>query len=118
MKILLITDIHHGQNTNYKHLKGEEYINLFGEEFKDASTKLINIFNQCDLVMNLGDLIHDENSEQDKTAYTEAVSFFNTTSKVEHVIGNHDLKNLTMEYISGVVHRSKEYSHERFVQQR
>ena len=109
MKIALITDIHHGHNTNYKHLKGEEYVNLFGAEFKDASKKLISIFDQSDLVVNLGDLIHDEDKEQDIHTYGEAVSFFNSNSRVEHVIGNHDLRNLTMKDLIEIVHRDKEY---------
>lgn len=31
MRIFLITDIHHGQHTNYADLGGEEYINSFGD---------------------------------------------------------------------------------------
>ena len=110
MKIFLITDIHHGDNTNYKHLKGEEYINLFGEEFKVASQKLIDRMNNSDLVINLGDLIHDEEKEKDIQSYTDAVSFFTTSTRVEHVIGNHDVRNLTIEDLSGIIKRNKEYS--------
>lgn len=109
MKILLITDIHHGSNTNYKHLKGEEYVNLFGEEFEGASLKLIDQMNHCDLVINLGDLIHDEEKEKDIATYSEGVSFFATMTRVEHVIGNHDLRNLNMEDLSKIVKRDKEY---------
>jgi alkaline phosphatase len=109
MKIFLITDIHHGANTNYKHLKGEEYINLFGEEFKEASLKLLSEMNQCDLVVNLGDLIHDEEREKDFFVYSEGVSFFDTTARIEHVVGNHDLRNLTMSDLSRVLKRDKEY---------
>lgn len=110
MKVFLITDIHHGDNTNYKHLKGEDYINLFGEEFRGASLKMIDQMNQCDLVINLGDLIHDENKEKDIVTYSEAISFFKTDTRVEHVIGNHDLRNLSMEDIGKVIKREKEYT--------
>lgn len=111
MKILLITDVHHGDNTNYKHLKGEEYINLFGEEFREASKKLITEMDQCDLVINLGDLIHDEDGQKEKDlqTYKEAVSFFATSAKVEHILGNHDVRNLTLEDLSSVIGRNTEY---------
>ncbi len=109
MKVFLITDIHHGDNTNYKHLQGEDYINIFGEEFKDASLRIIDQMNQCDLVVNLGDLIHDEEKERDVATYSEAISFFKTNTKVEHVIGNHDLRNLTIEDIGRIIGRNREY---------
>lgn len=109
MKIFLITDIHHGNNTNHKHLKGEDYINLFGEEFREASLKLIDQMNHCDLVINLGDLIHDEEKGRDLITYSEGISFFTTTKRVEHVIGNHDLRNLSMENIGRFIKRDKEY---------
>jgi predicted phosphodiesterase len=110
MKILLITDIHHGTNANYKKHKGEDYKNIFGEEFRGKSERLAKEMNQCDLVVNLGDLIQDENRDTDLIAYKEAVNLFTTKSPIKHVVGNHDLRNLSIADITTILRRDKEYT--------
>jgi len=53
MKIFLITDIHHGGNTNYPRVGGELYINSFGNALEANIQKLRPVMDSCDLVINL-----------------------------------------------------------------
>lgn len=97
MRIFLITDIHHGRDSNYPTLGGTEYINVFGESFRSLFESLRPEVETGDLVVNLGDLIHDIDPETDLQTYQEAVSILQTKTLTKHVVGNHDVRNLSRE---------------------
>jgi alkaline phosphatase len=109
MKIFLITDIHHEENSNYPNLGGLEYVNVFGEHFKKLILTLKNEMESCDLAINLGDFIHDENQEKDIETYREAMTLLSSQCPTKHVPGNHDLKNLSKETFSSLVGEEKSY---------
>ncbi len=109
MKIFLITDIHFGDNVNYHHVGGEGYINSYGEQFKNFFPHLKEEMENCDLVVNLGDFIHDESPEKDLETFKEALSFFNTKTPTRYVVGNHDLRHLSREKWSEVVGEEKDF---------
>ena len=109
MKIFLITDIHYGENTNYPRLVGADYVNLFGEQFKNFFPHLLSEMRQCDLVVNIGDFIHDENAEKDVETYKGALAYFSTTTPTKHVLGNHDARNLSREKWAELVGVEKSY---------
>lgn len=104
MKIFLITDIHHGEDTNYPNLKGVDYTNLFGGQFKDIIPSLYPIMDTCDLVVNLGDFIHDESAEKDLDMFREAKALLEgTQTPVKHVIGNHDCHHIPRETLCRLI---------------
>lgn len=109
MKIFLITDIHYGVNTNYPNVGGVNYINSFGEQLKNFSPRLLLEMEQCDLVINLGDLIHDENSEKDIEIYKSALALLKTKVPMKHVSGNHDVFNLSRETWAELVGEKMSY---------
>ncbi len=109
MKIFLITDIHYGENTNYPNHGGADYINQFGEQFKDFFPHLHSEMEHCDLVVNLGDFIHDENTAKDIETYKSALSFFTIKTPVKHVLGNHDVRNISREKWSELIAEEKSY---------
>src|SRR3972149_9486259 len=97
MKIFLITDIHYGRETNYPNVGGKDYVNSFGEQFRHFYPHLKTVMEECDLVVELGDLIHDESAEKDVETYKSALMFFSILTPVKHVLGNHDAKNISRE---------------------
>jgi len=112
MKIFLITDIHYGGNSNYPNYpvnKGLEYINVFGGQFQKLISKLKPEMDACDLVVNLGDLIHDNSLEKDIENYKDALVLMSSKTPTKHVIGNHDLRNLTKETLASLIGEEKCY---------
>lgn len=109
MKIFLITDIHHGENSNYPNLGGLEYVNVFGEQFEKLIPTLKGEMNECDLVINLGDFIHDESTEKDIETYKEALSLLSSNTLTKHVLGNHDERNLSRETCTSLIGEEKSY---------
>lgn len=109
MKIILITDIHYGENTNYPNVGGADYVNAFGEQFQHFFPHLLSEMEQGDLVVNLGDFIHDENLEKDIETYKNALTFFSVTTLTKHVLGNHDVRNIPREKWIELVGVKKSY---------
>lgn len=109
MKILLITDIHYGENTNYPKIGGEEYINSFGSVFESFLPNLKDAITSHDLVINLGDLIHETTTEEDVPAYKKALALLGNKVPVKNVIGNHDLNTLSREQVSEIIGEKKIY---------
>lgn len=109
MKIFLITDIHYGGMVNYPHAGGEDYVNSFGEQFKNFFPYLHSEMKQCDLVVNLGDFIKDVSPEKDIETYKEALSFFLSEIPTKHVLGNHDVKNISRKKWAEIVGEEKSY---------
>ncbi len=109
MKIFLITDIHHGENTNYPNHGGADYVNQFGEQFKDLVPLLREEMEKCDLVVNIGDFIHDETPEKDVATYKEAMSLLESDVPTKHVLGNHDVRNIPRDIWLSLVGEQKTY---------
>lgn len=109
MKIFLITDTHYGENSNYPRLKGDEYVNVFGEQFEKFFPHLHEEMEDCDLVINLGDFIHDKSEEKDIETYKKALSFFKTDTPTKYVAGNHDLRNISRKEWAELIDEEKSY---------
>lgn len=109
MKIFLITDIHYGKDINYPRLVGEDYVNLFGSKISGLSAKLIPEMEKCDLVINLGDFICNENQEKDIETYKNALLFTSSKIPTKYVPGNHDLLNITREKWSELIGENNSY---------
>ncbi len=111
MKIFLIADIHHGENTNYKtpKYKGEDYINSFGEEFEKYLPEIHGAIKEHDLVVNLGDLIREESEQRDPEKFKTGMKLLDVGVPVYHVIGNHDLRFMTREVVADLIGKEKVY---------
>ena len=109
MKILIITDIHYGEDTNYPGQNGENYINSFGSQFENFLPKIHSLINEHDLVINLGDLIHDTTAESDVIEYKKAMELFGHEKPIKHVFGNHDLNNLSRDQLAEITGEEKSY---------
>jgi len=104
MKIFLITDIHYGEDTHYPTYKNGERAQNFGKSFLEYRPALLKIAQECDLVVNLGDLMQQTKSfDEDKVRYQEAVSALDFRVSILHVVGNHDLVNLNRETVADIL---------------
>jgi 3',5'-cyclic-AMP phosphodiesterase len=90
MKIAIITDIHHGP---VSHTKDPNWNGLPAvQSFVDRA-----IAEKADLLLDLGDHISDTNREADHRAMSEVVEIFRQfPGKRVHVLGNHDVANLSV----------------------
>ncbi len=109
MKILIFTDIHYGEDTNHPRAGSAEYINSFGSHVDAFVPKINALAEEYDLVINLGDLIHDINADQDLVEYKKAVQLFGKKTPIKHVLGNHDTHYLSREQLVEVMGESKPY---------
>jgi len=109
MKIFLITDIHFGEDTNYLHIGGGEYINSFGSQAVKMFESLFPSMKQADLVVNLGDLLHNVDSNHDVENFKKVLSLFPEGVKVAHVRGNHDMWNISSETFCGLINEKDPY---------
>ncbi|MCH4547457.1 metallophosphoesterase [Rhizobium changzhiense] len=90
MKIAIITDIHHG---SLSHTKDPNWDGLPAlREFIDRA-----ISEKADLVLDLGDHISDTTHEADHRAMSEVAEIFKAFPGLRvHVLGNHDVANLSI----------------------
>ncbi len=109
MKILIITDIHYGEDTNYPHHGGSEYVNCFGSEFESYVPKLQNMIREHDLVINLGDLIHETNTPEDAVEYKKAIGFLQAGKPLKSVAGNHDRNTFSQQEFAELIGEKKLY---------
>lgn len=109
MKILIITDIHYGEDTNYPQLINKDYISSFGSQFERYLPKIKALAKEHDLTINLGDLIRETNTESDLIQYKKAVELFGKEKPVKHVIGNHELRTLSRNQLAEVIGENKTY---------
>jgi|GEM_PF-984932 len=101
MKIVVLNDIHIGKalTSNGKvrassHLIEEQLDRIFENILEQHSPNL---------VVNLGDLIRSEGKEQDLKSYSEQLARFKKfQAPVIHLVGNHELKKLSLEEIEKV----------------
>ena len=101
LKICLVCDIHHGKN---------KYSNIYND-----AIPLIHEFNSfCnehkpDLVIELGDRIHDSTYQTDsKLASEVAAAFAKSRYKVFHLNGNHDICNLSAKDNAKIFQQNEE----------
>lgn len=90
MKIAIVTDIHHGPTSHNKET---------GWNSLDALHSVIDcaIEEQVDLLLDLGDHISDTNAKADYKVATEVAEMFKTfPGHRVHVVGNHDVANLSV----------------------
>lgn len=109
MKILIITDIHYGENTNYPQLLDKDYISSFGSQFEKYLPKIKDLIKEHDLTINLGDLIRETDTESDLIQYKKAVEFFGKEKTIKHVIGNHELRTLSRNQLAEIIGENKPY---------
>lgn len=103
MKILIITDIHYGEDTNHLKCGGENYINSFGSQFDSFLSRINDSIKKYDLVINLGDLIHEVTTESDLVNYKNATMLFGKKRPVKHVVGNHELTTLSRDQLAEII---------------
>ncbi|KAA3515352.1 MULTISPECIES: metallophosphoesterase family protein [Agrobacterium] len=90
MKIAIITDIHHGPQSHTKDAAWNGLPVL--QQFIDRATA-----DNVDLVLDLGDHISDTTHADDYRVASEVAEIFKTfPGKRVHVIGNHDVENLSI----------------------
>jgi calcineurin-like phosphoesterase family protein len=90
MKIAIITDIHHGPQSHTKEAGWDGLPHL--RHFIDRA-----IERDVDLVLDLGDHISDTDHDADIRAATELADIFKTfPGKRVHILGNHDVNNLSI----------------------
>lgn len=109
MKILIISDIHYGEDTNYPLITGKDYINSFGSQFDKYVSKIKTIAREHDLIINLGDLIKENSIENDLIRYKKAINLFGEDTPSKHIIGNHDLWYLSRNQLSEIIKEDKIY---------
>lgn len=118
MKIFLITDIHYWEDINYPQHRDDidwpyqfnnDYINSFWDALIQNKNSIYKETELCDLVINLGDLISNKNSEIDIQKYIEAVSILSYNKPLKHVLGNHDAYNISREMWSNTIKETKCY---------
>lgn len=110
MKILLLTDIHYGEDTHYPTYKNGESAQNFGKSFIQYKDSLQKIAQGCDLVVNLGDLMQQTKSFAiDEVRYQEALSTLDFGAPILHVVGNHDLVNLDRKTVASIIREPNIY---------
>ncbi|HPT30068.1 MAG TPA: metallophosphoesterase [bacterium] len=109
MKILIISDIHYGEDTNYPAHGGEDYINHFGSQFENYIPKFKTLAQEYDLIINLGDLIAEVNADNDAELYKKALGLLNVGVPVKCVLGNHELRNLSRSQLAQIIGENSPY---------
>ena len=90
IKILAITDIHHGKSFETK--RSSSALDIL-DRFVEYANR-----SQPDFVVDLGDRINDVDQETDYRLMQEVAEKFNQIAvRREHVLGNHDVAFLTNE---------------------
>jgi 3',5'-cyclic-AMP phosphodiesterase len=100
MKIAIITDIHHGPQSHTKE-PGWDALQVMRDFIWHAGEQ------HADLVLDLGDRISDTSRETDRQVTAEVAEVFSTFDGPRyHVLGNHDVSNLTIEDSEEILRQS------------
>lgn len=122
MKILFITDCHFGQDSNFDHHAGPDYVNVFGSQFEKLFSRLKKRLkkNDYDLIVNLGDSIADDSYlngknqqsyQLDKDNFTKFISLWQDVKQpVIHALGNHDGAMIPREVFEEILGRKTYFS--------
>lgn len=101
MKLLLLSDIHSWSDTNYPNKRWKDYINSFWSTISANIDVLSSIAQSVDLVVNLGDFIHETSLGSDIYEYKRWMQLLSSLWKpVLHIAGNHDLVYLDRAILS------------------
>lgn len=100
MKIAIINDIHIGQALIYNG-KVRAASNLMEDRF-EMILSFIQQNHHPDLIVNLGDIIRSETIEQDLKRYHGQMNRLKNFSRILHVIGNHELKKMSLQDIQNI----------------
>jgi 3',5'-cyclic AMP phosphodiesterase CpdA len=109
MRILIISDIHYGNDTNYPKYGREDYINSFGSKFENYLLKFKALSLEHDLIIDLGDLIAEIDADNDIDLYKKATGLLNVGRPVKYVLGNHELRNLSRQQLLQIIGEEKAY---------
>jgi len=109
IKILIIADIHYGEDSNYPKHKGGGYVNSFGSQFEKFLPKIHSLIKESDLIINLGDLISEVDASFDLENYKKALKLLEVGKPVKHILGNHDVRHLTREKLVEVIGEKNPY---------
>jgi 3',5'-cyclic-AMP phosphodiesterase len=94
MRFALISDVHFGPEAT--HQGKLRKLTHQSEELVAAFVRRMREEVEPDLVVNLGDVLEDESSPQDRARYAHFVAMLREIGKpILHVAGNHDTINLT-----------------------
>ncbi|HLM83727.1 MAG TPA: metallophosphoesterase [Candidatus Bathyarchaeia archaeon] len=108
MKFAIITDIHMGPDGFFKGVRRKIGTNVV--EFVNNFIETMNNEVKPSFVVVLGDLIEDENPDNDKEHMLFLVESFRKLScPVYFVAGNHDLKNISEDELVGIFKQDKLY---------
>lgn len=101
MKIAIVNDIHVGKGLEHEgHVRASSHL---VEESLERFLKNIQDQHSPNLLINMGDLIRSESSEQDLKAYHRLMSYFAKTAlPVIHLLGNHELKRMPLKAIEKI----------------
>lgn len=101
MRFALISDVHFGPQAS--HQGKLRKLTHQSEELVAAFVRRMREEVNPDVVVNLGDVLEDETSEQDRARYARFVGLLREVGKpILHVAGNHDTINLTPEELCGL----------------
>jgi hypothetical protein len=110
MKILVFTDAHFGEDSNYEIIGGREHVNIFGSQFPKLIDELKLKFKKYDLIVNLGDSIINKNKDFDIKKYEEFIDMFKEVEvPMIHLFGNHDIQFIPQEILNKFTGEKRNY---------
>jgi Icc protein len=112
LKIAILSDIHIGPTLQY-----QGYVRAASHLVANSIPKVLQHIvdrHTPDLLINLGDLIRSEEEQLDVQRYAAGLDYFhNMGLPVLHLLGNHELKKMTVEQVEGIW-KTKGYHHKSY----
>jgi len=108
MKFAILTDIHLGPEGHYKGVlrKMNKDVKIFLDDFVDEMNNNV----KPEFVVVLGDLVEDDNRDNDKNNIDYIVKLLKKLKcPVYYVAGNHDLKNISENELEELFNQKKLY---------
>lgn len=114
MKLLLISDVHFGKDTDYPLLGIPKSVSTFGSKFPQLFAKLIPKINESDLLVNIGDNVAIDlmakDSKNDLETFRNFLKHFKDVKiPVKHVLGNHDAVLATRKELTQLTNQPNNY---------
>lgn len=108
MKIAILSDIHVGPSYIRNGIRRK--LTEFSEEYIQAFVERVTSTDEISFGVHLGDLIQDANSALDRDNIRKALTLFRRSSKpMYHLIGNHDVKNLSSSEVLSLLDYSSPF---------
>lgn len=98
MRFALVADVHIGKYQTHKRIfrKNTRYSRRLLKQF----VRKVNRSHQTEFVVQLGDLVEDIDKRRDMKNYSRGVRILSKLhSPIMHVVGNHDLRNLSHSFL-------------------